>query len=140
MPKFPITPAKQAELDAAMLRLGINESDLQESFVRSQGAGGQNVNKVATCVVLRHLPSGLEVRCQRERTQGLNRYLARLQLLKRIEAQRLKHEADKLQRIAKIKRQKRPRSQKQKAISIEFKRKRTQKLQQRKPPRAKELE
>src|SRR3990167_8470480 len=87
MPLFPVSPKKQADLDVLMQRLGVKEGDFEESFVRSGGPGGQNVNKVETCVVLRHPASGLEVRCQRERSQALNRYLARRILLRRIEEQ-----------------------------------------------------
>ena len=93
-----------------MRRLGVEERDFDERFVRSSGPGGQNVNKVATCVVLRHRPSGLEVRCQRERSQALNRFLARRILLERLEAQRLGELSAKAQEIAKIRRQKRKRS------------------------------
>lgn len=93
-----------------MHRLGVQESEFEELFVRSSGPGGQNVNKVATCVVLRHRPSGLEVRCQRERSQALNRFLARRILLQRIEAERLGRLSAEAQRIAKIRRQKRRRS------------------------------
>ncbi len=111
---FPVSPKKQAQLQAMMQRLGVREEDLEESFVRSGGPGGQNVNKVSTCVVLRHRPSGLEVRCQRERSQALNRFLARRILLDRLEAQRLGAFSAEAQRIAKIRRQKRKRSRRAK--------------------------
>jgi peptide chain release factor len=107
---LPVSPAKQAELDALMRRLGVSEQDFDESFIRSGGPGGQNVNKVATCVVLRHRPSGLEVRCQQERSQALNRFLARRILLRRLEEQRLGAASAEARRIAKIRRQKRKRS------------------------------
>lgn len=71
-----------------MARLGVREEDLEETFVRSGGHGGQNVNKVATCVVLLHRPSGLQVKCQVSRYQGRNRELARGMLLDRLEAAR----------------------------------------------------
>jgi len=105
MTKFPVSPNKQRELDMMMQRLGVRETDFEESFIRSSGPGGQNVNKVATCVVLRHRPSGLEVRCQRERSQVLNRFLARRILLQRLEVQRLGRLAAEAQRIAKLRRQ-----------------------------------
>ncbi|MBI4003862.1 MAG: peptide chain release factor-like protein [Candidatus Omnitrophica bacterium] len=111
---FPVSPKKKLELDALMRRLGVQESEFEESFVRSSGPGGQNVNKVATCVVLRHRPSGLEVRCQRERSQALNRFLARRMLLRRIEADRLGRLSEGARRIAKIRRQKRRRSRRAK--------------------------
>ena len=114
MPPFPVSPKKQAELDALMRRLGVSEADFEESFTRSGGPGGQNVNKVSTCVVLRHVPSGLEVRCQKERSQVLNRFLARRILLDRLEAQRLGALSAEAQRIAKIRRQKRKRSKRAK--------------------------
>ena len=107
---LPVSPAKHAELEALMRRLGVSERDLEESFIRSGGPGGQNVNKVATCVVLRHRPSGIEVRCQQERSQALNRFLARRILLRRLEERRLGAASAEAQRIAKIRRQKRKRS------------------------------
>lgn len=73
-----------------MQHLHVREEDLEEFFTRASGPGGQRVNKVATCVVIRHRPSGLEVRCQRERSQAINRYLARRLLLERLESERLK--------------------------------------------------
>jgi len=109
-----ISLKKQRELEEFMRRLGVRDSEFEERFVRSGGPGGQHVNKVATCVVLRHRPSGLEVRCQRERSQGLNRFLARRILLQRLEAQRLGQRSAEAQRIAKIRRQKRKRSKRAK--------------------------
>src|SRR3989338_795458 len=72
-------------LEKKMLALGVREEDIIESFIRSSGPGGQNVNKTATCVYLKHLPTGLEVKCQRQRSQLLNRNLARHILLSKIE-------------------------------------------------------
>ena len=97
-----------------MQRLGVRESDLEERFIRASGPGGQNVNKVATCVVLRHLPSGFEVRCEQERSQAMNRFLARRILLNRLDTQRLGALSAEAQRIAKIRRQKRKRSKRAK--------------------------
>jgi len=75
--QFPVSTDKVRALRTRLDQLGIREDDLDEQFVTSGGKGGQNVNKVATCVVLVHRPSGTRVKCQQERTQGLNRYLAR---------------------------------------------------------------
>jgi protein subunit release factor B len=79
---FPVSPKKEDALREHMEALGVREEDLEERFVRSGGRGGQHVNKVSTCVQLRHVPTGLEVRCQSERSQGLNRYRARVLLLR----------------------------------------------------------
>ena len=111
---FPVSPQKQDELAALMRRLGVREEELEEWFIRSGGPGGQNVNKVATCVVLRHPPSGLEVRCQQERSQAMNRFLARRILLRKLEERRLGRLSEEAQRIAKIRRQKRKRSKRAK--------------------------
>lgn len=118
---FPVSPEKQAALERFMQRLGVQEADLEERFVRSGGPGGQNVNKVSTCVVLRHRPSGIEVRCQQERSQALNRYLARRILLQRLETQRLGRLSEEAQRIAKLRRQKRRRSRRTKAKLLQDK-------------------
>ena len=122
MVKFPVSSKKQLELEALMRRLGVTERDLDERFIRSRGPGGQNVNKVSTCVVLRHRPSGTEVRCQRERSQVLNRFLARRILLERLEAARLHRLSAEAQRIAKIRRQKRKRSKraKEKLLRVKY--------------------
>ena len=114
MPLFPVSPRQQLALQERMRHMGVEERDLDEHFIRSRGPGGQNVNKVSTCVVLRHRPSGIEVRCQQERSQSLNRFLARRALLSRLEAGRLGAVSAEVQRIAKIRRQKRKRSKRAK--------------------------
>ena len=127
MANFPVSPRKQLELDAMMRRLGVSEGEFEERFLRSSGPGGQRANKVSTCVVLRHRPSGLEVRCERERSQALNRFLARRILLNRIEAQRLGALSAEAKRIAKIRAQKRKRSKRAKEKLLQDKHLRAQK-------------
>jgi len=113
--QFPVSADKVRELRERMERLGIREDDLDEQFVRSGGKGGQNVNKVATCVVLVHRLSGMRVKCQQERSQGLNRYLARKLLADKIETERLGRQSAQEQAAEKIRRQKRRRSRRSKA-------------------------
>jgi protein subunit release factor B len=110
MASFGVSPDKEEALLRRMEELGIRESDLAEKFIRSGGHGGQNVNKVATCVYLKHLPTGLEVKCQQERSQALNRFLARRILADKLERLIRGKESEEERRIAKIKRQKRKRS------------------------------
>ncbi len=114
MSAFPVSPEKEAQLARRMAALGVNESDLEESFVRSGGHGGQNVNKTSTCVMLLHRPSGLQVKCQTTRQQGLNRFIARRLVLDKIEAMRTGSVAEERARIEKIRRLKRRRSRRAK--------------------------
>ena len=86
MPEFAVSDEKNRWLQLKMAELGVREEELQETFVRSSGCGGQHVNKTSTCVQLRHIPSGITVRAPRERSQSVNRFLARRELLERIEA------------------------------------------------------
>ena len=114
MSTFPVGPDKELQLAERMAALGVAEADLRESFVRSGGHGGQNVNKTSTCVLLVHEPTGLQVKCQTTRQQGLNRFIARRLLLDKIEAFRTGHVAAERARIEKIRRQKRRRSRRAK--------------------------
>ena len=101
-----VKPEKLKALRDKMSALGIKESDIKEKFVRSGGHGGQNLNKRATCVHLKHIPTGIEIKCQRSRYQGLNRYYARVELVERIEALKLGKESKRLKKIQKIRKQK----------------------------------
>ncbi len=114
MSAFPVSPEKQTQLAQRMAALEVCEADIEESFVRSGGHGGQNVNKTSTCVMLLHRPTGVQVKCQATRQQGLNRFFARRLLLDKIEAQRNGFVATERARIEKIRRQKRKRSRRAK--------------------------
>ena len=111
---FNVRPEKERVLQSRLVRLGIREQDIEEHFVRSSGRGGQKVNKTATCVYLKHLPSGIEVKCQKERSQSLNRFLARRILCNKLEAKILGKLSEQQQQIEKIRRQKRKRSRRAK--------------------------
>ncbi|MBN2182988.1 MAG: peptide chain release factor-like protein [Sedimentisphaerales bacterium] len=103
---FGTTQKKQQELETRMAALGLREEDIQERYVRSSGPGGQKVNKTASCVYLKHLPSGLEVKMQRQRSQGLNRYYARKRLCELLENERLGDKSPAALKAAKIRKQK----------------------------------
>lgn len=121
MSNFPVNQKKQKDLLAKMNKWGIKETDVEESFIRSGGPGGQNVNKTSTCVYLKHLPTGVEVKCSKERSQGLNRYMARRILVNKIENLILGKRSEEQKRIEKIRRQKRKRSKRAKLKLLEFK-------------------
>jgi protein subunit release factor B len=114
MSAFPVSQEKEAQLARRMASLGVSEADIEESFVRSGGHGGQNVNKTSTCVMLAHRPTGVQVKCQETRQQGLNRYIARRLLLDKIEERRNGFIAAKRAEIERIRRQKRKRSKRAK--------------------------
>jgi protein subunit release factor B len=109
-----ISPEKTVALTQRMIALGVREADIEESFVRSGGHGGQNVNKTSTCVMLLHRPTGLQVKCQDTRQQVLNRFLARRLLLDKIEARQKGYVDAKRAEHEKIRRQKRRRSRRAK--------------------------
>ncbi len=86
MLSFAVSEEKNKWLKERMEEIGIDEKDILEKFVRSSGRGGQKVNKTSTCVYLKHIPTGIEVKCMRERSQSINRFLARRELVERVEA------------------------------------------------------
>jgi protein subunit release factor B len=84
MIRFPVSEEKSRWLQERMEAVGVREEDMEEKFIRSSGSGGQKVNKTSTCVYLRHIPTGIEVKCMKERSQPLNRFLARRELLEKV--------------------------------------------------------
>jgi protein subunit release factor B len=129
---FGVSLEKEQALKERMKKLGIHDEDLVEKFIRSQGHGGQNVNKTSTCVYLKHLPTGLEVKCQQERSQALNRFLARRLLTDKIENSILGKQSAQRQRIEKIRRQKRKRSKRAQEKMLAEKHRQSDKKQDRK--------
>jgi protein subunit release factor B len=121
-------------LNERLARLGITEQDLSEQFVRSGGHGGQNVNKVSTCVILTHLPSGMSVRCEEERSQARNRFLARKRLADRWEASLRVHQIRERQAMERVRRQKRQRNKTAKERMLKTKHHRADIKRNRKPP------
>ena len=114
MSAFPVSAEKESQLAQRMAALGVSEAEIEESFVRSGGHGGQNVNKTSTCVMLLHRPTGLQVKCQETRQQGLNRFLARRLLLDKIEERKKGVVAAQRSDMERIRRQKRKRSRRAK--------------------------
>jgi len=116
---------KLVRLRGVMSALGIAERDIEEKFIRSRGKGGQHLNKTSTCVYLKHLPTGIEVRCQRERSQRLNRLAARQILIEKIKRKRAQERRNKLKRTRQGKSLRRLRRTQEKVL--EDKRKRSEK-------------
>ena len=139
MNPFGVSEAKADQLRRKLADLGIRETDLEERFIRSGGPGGQNINKVATCVQIRHRPSGLEVKVQTERSQALNRFLARRLLADKLEERIRGRLSAQQQRIAKIRRQKRRRSRRAKEKMLDAKHHHAQVKANRQRPEASDL-
>jgi protein subunit release factor B len=130
----PVSPEKIAALEQSMATLGIREEDLLEKFVRGSGSGGQKINKTSNCVFLKHLPTGVCIKCQIDRSREMNRFLARRELCDQLDAIRQGKAIAKTQAIEKLRRQKRPRSQRSKQRSIADKRAISQKKSLRRAP------
>ncbi len=112
--KFGVSINKEQILRRKMEELGVHETDIVEKFIHSRGPGGQNVNKTSTCVYIKHIPTGIEIKCQRERSQSLNRFLARRLLVQKIEQAILGKKSEEQKEIEKLRRQKRKRSRRAK--------------------------
>jgi protein subunit release factor B len=130
----PVSPEKIAALEQSMASLGIREEDLLEKFVRGSGSGGQKINKTSNCVFLKHLPTGVCIKCQIDRSREMNRFLARRELCDQLDAIRQGKAVAKTQAIEKLRRQKRPRSQRSKQRSVADKRALSQKKSLRRSP------
>lgn len=128
---FAVSKAKKEALKKKMQSLSIREEDLVEKFIRSSGKGGQHLNKASTCVYLKHTPTGIDVKCQKERSQVLNRFLARRILTNKIETLIKGELSEERRRIEKIRRQKRKRSKRAKEKILKDKRKRAEKKKMR---------
>ncbi len=123
------------DLDARMERLGIREGDLVEKFILGSGSGGQKINKTSSCVYLKHIPTDIEIKCQRERSREMNRYYARKELCNRFEEKIENKKSERQQMIEKVRRQKRRRSRKSKEKMLAAKRQQSEKKSLRHVPK-----
>ncbi|MDN3503965.1 MAG: peptide chain release factor-like protein [Rhabdochlamydiaceae bacterium] len=130
-----ISKEKQAALSNRMTKVGISEDDLIEKFILGSGKGGQKVNTTSSCVYLKHVPTGLEVKCQKERSRELNRYYARRLLCEKLEEIILKEKSERKKALEKLRKQKKRRSRKHKAKLVEDKREHSKVKNFRKPPK-----
>lgn len=121
-----VSKEKMDALVEEMKKYEIYEDDLIEKFILGSGPGGQKVNKTHSCVYLKHVPTGIEIKCQKDRSREANRFHARRDLLEKIKTQILQIKTKKIQEIEKIKRQKKRRTRKQKEKCLEDKRKRSE--------------
>ena len=138
MSVYGVSQEKERTLNERLQKLGVRSEDLLEKFIRSGGHGGQNVNKTSTCVYLKHIPTGIEVKCQQERSQALNRFFARRMLADKIERLILGKESAERQRIEKIRRQKRRRSRRAKEKMLAEKHRQSDKKEVRRKPSVQE--
>lgn len=126
---------KQEELEERMQKLGISEHDLIEKFILGSGKGGQKINKTSSCVYLKHLPSGIEVKCQRDRSREMNRFYARRELCERLE-EKIEHiKSEREQKMEKIRRQKRRRTRRMQEKVLAGKKLRSEKKSLRQIPK-----
>ncbi len=130
-----ISREKMRRVLERLASLGVHRDDLEESFVRGSGAGGQKINKTSSTVVLRHLPTGIEVRCQEERSLTQNRCLARIELCEKIESRRLRQKLAKAAAVSRQRAKNRRHSAAEKARLLESKRRRSQTKRLRGKPR-----
>jgi len=128
-----LKPETQARVQALMTRAGLAETDLDESFVRGSGSGGQKINKTSSCVQLRHAPSGLVVKCQRTRSREVNRWVARQMLAERLLERIAGERSARQQEAERIRRQKRRRSRRQQARVLDDKSRHAAKKSARRP-------
>jgi len=129
-----VSQDKQTALDDRLAALGIAEDDLLEKFILGSGSGGQKINKTSSCVYLKHLPTGIEIKCQANRSREMNRYQARKELCDKLDEIRLGKDSARQQEMEKIRRQKRQRSRRSKQRSVADKRQLSQKKGLRRSP------
>ncbi len=129
-----ITREKWQKIHVRMHSLGIHEDDLTEKFILGSGSGGQKINKTSSCVWIKHEPTGITVKCQKERSRELNRYFARQRLCEKLDFEKNKVKSEREQAIAKIKRQKRKRSKRAKEKMLADKKYRAVRKKDRKKP------
>ena len=118
-----VSASKQRALAVQLEKLGVADADLVERFILGSGSGGQKLNKTASCVYLKHIPSGIEIKRQRSRSREMNRFLARRELCDRLDEQLRGEQSRRQQAMEKIRRQKRRRSRRQKVKMVDLKRK-----------------
>ena len=129
-----LSKEKLDALDARMKELGIHDEDLIEKFILGSGSGGQKINKTSSCVYLKHIPSGIEIKCQKERSRELNRYYVRKELCQRLEERDKQIQSERQKLAEKIRRQKKRRSRRSKEKMLSNKKIHSEKKSLRKPP------